>query len=113
MPLPLVFTRATAVAGGWQPADIDRQLRAGRWTALRRSVYAQTADVPDDVRARASLEVAAGQLSTRHEVVGSHETAAQVHGLPLFATYDGPVVLSRRRKPRQDRPAQGVPASLV
>ena len=102
-----------AVADGWQPAEVDKELRAGRWTALRRSVYARTADVPDDVRSRAPLDVVAAQLASRHDVVGSHETAAQVHDLPLFKDYDGPLVLSRRREPRQDRPAQGVPARLV
>ena len=36
-----------------------------------------------------------------------------MHGLPLFRAYEGPVVLSRRREPQQQRPAQGVPARLV
>lgn len=84
MPLPLVFTRTMAIAVGWQSADVDKELRAGRWTALRRSVYALTADVPDDVRDRAPLDVAAARLASGHDVVGSHETAAHVHGLPLF-----------------------------
>lgn len=113
MPLPLVFTRAMAVAAGWQPADVDRELRAGRWTALRRCAYAMTADLPPDGPTRVAAEVTAAQLTSRHDIVGSHETAALVHGLPLFSTYTGPVVLSRSRERRQVRPAQGVPARLV
>jgi len=113
MSLPLVFTRATAVAGGWQPPDIDRELRAGRWTGLRRSVYAVTANVPVDGPGRVALDVAAAQLASQHDIVGTHETAALVHGLPLFADYDGPLVLSRVRERDQDRPPQSDPAGLV
>lgn len=36
-----------------------------------------------------------------------------MHGLPLFAKHDGPVVLSRGRERGQDRPAQAEPARLV
>lgn len=113
MPLPLVFTRAMAISAGWRPADIDRELRAGRWTCLRRSAYAVTADLPPDGPGRAAAEVTAAQLASSHDIVGSHETAALVHGLPLFSPYRGPVVLSRSRERRRDRPAQGVPARLV
>ena len=113
MPLPLVFTRAMAVSAGWQPPDIDREVRAGRWTALRRSSYAVTADVPADGPRRVAVDVAAVQLASQHDLVGTHETAAMVHGLPLFVPYDGPVLLSRHRERAQDRPSQGAPAQLV
>lgn len=113
MPLPPVFTRATALNAGWFPDDIDKAVRAGRWTPLRRSVYAVTADLPPDGPRRTALDVAAAQLATSHDVVGTHETAALVHGLPLFASYVGPVVLTRARPQLQDRPCQAEPAQLV
>ena len=113
MPLPLVFTRATALTAGWQPRKVDREVRAGRWTALRRGVYAVTAALPADGPRRVAMEVVAAQLVTDHDVVGSHATAALVHGLPLLTPYDGPVLLTRSRRPSRDRPAQGAPAKLV
>jgi hypothetical protein len=112
MPLPLVFTRAMAVTAGWDPAAVDREVRSGRWTSLRRSVYARSQDVVDGP-ARALLDVVAAQLASEHEVVGTHETAAAVHGLPMLAAYDGPPRLSRVRPPGQGRPGRGGPARLV
>jgi hypothetical protein len=58
------------------------------------------------------MEVAAAQLATEQDVVGSHETAALVHGLPLLRPYDGPVVLTRSRGSSR-RPHPGSPARLV
>ena len=113
MALPPVFTRAMAVAAGWQPRDVDRELRSGRWTGLRRRVYAVTATLPAGGPGRVALDVAAAQLASQHDLVGTHETAASVHGLPLFTAYDGPLVLSRGRTRDQDRPAQAEPAALV
>ena len=112
MPLPLVFTRAMAVTSGWDPPAIDREVRSGRWTSLRRGVYARTEDVPDGP-GRAVLDVVAAQLATEHDVVGTHETAAAVHGLPLMRAYDGPPRLSRLRSPGEERPGRGGPARLV
>ncbi len=113
MPLPLLFTRTMAVAAGWRPREIDHHVRAGRWTALRRSVYVVTAHVPPDGPLLAALQVAAAQLACEHDLVGSHETAALVHGLPLFHAYDGPVLLSRVREPRQVRPGLTSPSAMV
>ena len=113
MDLPLVFTRALAVRAGWAPRDVDAEVRAGRWTALRRGIYCRSEDVPAHGPVRVALDVAAAALATGCDVVGSHETAALVHGLPLFQAYDGPPVLSRDRLPRLRRPGQTSPAPLV
>lgn len=113
MGLPLVFSRAMAVDAGLQPRDIDAEVRGGRWTALRRSVYVPSALLPPDGPLRHALDVAAASLATDQDVVGSHETAALVHGLPLFAAYEGPPVLTRSRTPRGDRPVRTSPAPLV
>jgi hypothetical protein len=112
MPLPLVFSRAMAVTSGWDTAAIDREVRSGRWTSLRRGVYARSEDVPDGPE-RAVLDVVAAQLATEHDVVGTHETAAAIHGLPLMWAYDGPPRLSRLRQTGEQRPGRGGPARLV
>jgi hypothetical protein len=88
-------------------------VRTGRWTALRRGTSCRTADLPPSGARRTALEVAAAALATDCDVVGSHETAAIVHGLPLFSPYAGPPVLSRVRLPRQTRPGHTSPAALV
>ena len=113
MELPVVFTRAMAVAAGWPPRAIDAEVRAGRWTPLRRGIYAASTDVPPVGPVLAALHVVAASLATASDVVGSHETAAQVHGLPLFLPYDGPPVLTRHRPPGQGRSRDTAPAPLV
>ena len=113
VPLPLVFTRSNAVAAGWLPRQIDDEVRRGRWTALRRGVYAETALLPDDAARRHAVVVAAAALATDCDVVGSHESAALVHGLPLIEAYDGAPVLSRCRPPGRERPDSVTPARLV
>ena len=113
MDLPILFTRAMAVGAGWSPTAADGEVRSGRWAVLRRGVYCQREDVPTDTCARAALDVAAAALATGADVVGSHETAALVHGLPLFRPHTGPPVLSRVRAPRCSRPGQTSPAVLV
>ena len=112
MPLPLVFTRVMAVTAGWDPPAIDREVRSGRWTSLRRSVYARSKDLVDGP-GRAALDVVAAQLATEHAIVATHETAAAVHRLPTMLAYDGPLRLSRVRPPGQERPGRGGPARLV
>lgn len=102
-----------AVRAGWTPRAVDAAVRAGRWSALRRGVYCWSEHLPPDGAVRVALDVAAAALATQCDVVGSHETAALVHGLPLFQRYDGPPVLSRDRLPRQDRPGHRSPAPLV
>jgi alkylhydroperoxidase family enzyme len=88
-------------------------VRTGHWTALRRSVYTVTEHLPPDGPQRVALDVAAAQLACAHEVVGSHETAALVHGLPLFHAYDGPPLLSRVRVREAARPGLSSPTALV
>jgi hypothetical protein len=111
MTLPLVFSRAMAVADGWTRKAIDREVRSGRWTPVRRGVYARSEAAGG--RRLAILGVLAAQLATGHDVVGTHETAAAVHGLPLLAPYAGPPRLSIVRPPGQQRPGRGGPARLV
>ncbi len=102
-----------AVRAGWSRDEIDRQVRTRRWTALRRGVYAVSAELPADGPGRVALDVAAAQLVTAHDLVGTHETAAQVHGLPLFAAPDGVLRMTRHRDRAGARPGQSTPGELV
>ena len=111
--LPLVFTRAEALADGLSEKQIDARVRSGEWTALRRSVYVQTALLPVEPSLRHAVDVAAAARATQQDVVGSHGSAALIHGLSTFAAHDGTVILSRCREPRHDRPPGALPAPLV
>ena len=94
MPLPIVFTLAMAVDAGWRPCDIDRQVRARRWTPLRRGVYALTAQLPVDGPRRLARDVAAVQLAIEHDVVGTH---ARATARPAVDTTTRPSGLSDAR----------------
>lgn len=111
--LPLVFTRVEALADGISEKQIDARVRSGEWTALRRSVYIATTLLPVEPALRHAVDVAAAARATRQDVVGSHESAAVIHGLSTFAPHDGTVILSRCREPRRDRPPGSPPAPLV
>lgn len=77
-----VVTRAQALAGGHDAAEIRRLLRSGRWSALRRGVYVDAAELdrigPDAARA------AAAWVAVGRRAVLSHRTAAVLHGLALL-----------------------------
>lgn len=111
--LPLVFTRAEALAADISEKQIDARVRSGEWTALRRSVYIETALLPVDASLRHAVDIAAAARATQQDVVGSHGSAALIHGLATFAKHDGSVVLSRFREPRHERPVGATPAPLV
>jgi very-short-patch-repair endonuclease len=111
--LPRVFTRAEALAVGFSVEQIDAFVRSGHWTPLRRAVYAETARLPAAAAERHAAEIAASSRATKHPVVGSHESAAIVHALSTFTTYEGPPVLSRRRETGRPRPNGTTAASLV
>ena len=79
-------------------AQIDRNvaaraLRAGELVRVRRRVVGLASVATD------RLELAAAVLVTAADVVVTHQSAARVHGLPLWTPYDGPPVLSRVRQP--------------
>lgn len=111
--LPLVFTRAEALAAGHETRAIGAYVRSGTWTALRRGVYMETARLPLDLAGRHAVDAAAAARATNQDVVASHESAALIHGLTTCAAYDGPPVLSRCRELRSARPDGASPAALV
>ncbi len=93
------FTNSEARSCGYTKKMIRVQLESGRWTVLRRGVYVEPhvlrAAQADPAQGHA-LEVAAALLALETDAVGSHQSAARVHGLSLL-TAGGPVSLMRPR----------------
>jgi hypothetical protein len=112
-PLPSVFTRAQALAAGHPAATVDALVRSGRWTPLRRGIYAVTAALAEAGTQRHVAEPAAAALATGRDTVVSHESAALVHDLTTFTRYDGPPVLTRVRSGGSERPPGAAPARLT
>ena len=105
-----VLTRKQALLA--VPAsEVDAHVRAGRWLALRRGVYLTAPALPGDPALRHALLVRAAVLAAGTACVGSHESAALVHGLPLPFGYDGRPRVSRCRDP--GRPSARTCAPLV
>lgn len=96
-PVPLVLSRAQALAEGRTAVEVDALVRSGRWRSLHRGIYLTVPDLPDDGAHRHACLVVAACLATSTACVGSHTSAAQVHGLPLLRTPAGPPVLTRLR----------------
>jgi hypothetical protein len=78
-----VVSRSDAVAAGHPPATVDRLLRDGSWTPIRRGIYAA------GVGRTPATDAVAAVRSLGDDVVASHETAAQLLGLPLLADPGG------------------------
>ena len=83
-----VLTRAEAVAAGIPGAEVDRRLRDGSWSPLRRGVYATTRESTVAAMAAGAVRALGG------DVVVSHETAARLLGLPLLTD---PLIVSVTR----------------
>ena len=76
-----VVSRAEARARGLTEAEIDRRLRDGSWRALRRGVYATGAE-------GVGAAVSAAVRALGGDVVVSHESAAELLGIPLLTAPD-------------------------
>lgn len=83
--LPAVFTTADARKAGLSEARLWRLTRRGRFTRLRRGLYAVAAPAPvGAARATAYSALVRGSLAAHGEAdVASHLSAAALHGLPL------------------------------
>lgn len=79
-----LFTTAQLFAAGYDAAEAKRLLRAGVWTRVRRGIYMDTADLPDDPAARHLVGARAVLLRVREPAYASHLTAIAVHGLPTY-----------------------------
>ncbi len=77
------------------------------------AVYTVEGTAPRSAAQRHAIEVAAAVLVTGSDAVGSHESAAVVHELPMLRAHTGPPVLSRARPRRGVRPDAVRAARLV
>lgn len=90
------FSRAQAIAAGYQPASIRRLLRRGEWVQLRRGVYVLTralAEAAQDPRRRHALEVAGLLLALTCDGVAAGTSAAQILGLETLEEMPGELVV--------------------
>lgn len=79
-----VFTHAQACAHGYDPTEVARLRRSGAIVRLRRGVYVEAADHPDDARARHGLHARALLLVAGAAATASHASAAVLLGLDLW-----------------------------
>jgi hypothetical protein len=82
-PQPSLHLRRTAVASGWSDDELGRMVRAGELERLRRGAYV-AGTLPADVAAVHRLLVRATLAGLRRPAVVSHQSAAVLHGLPLW-----------------------------
>jgi hypothetical protein len=80
---PSLHLRRTAVVSGWSDDELGRMVRAGELERLRRGAYV-AGTLPDDVAAVHRLLVRATLAGLRRPAVVSHQSAAVLHGLPLW-----------------------------
>lgn len=77
--------RRQAESVGVMPADLARLVRTGEIERVRRGVFARP--IVDDGPARPTLELVRrvrAALMTHPQVIATHQSAAALHGLPLF-----------------------------
>jgi hypothetical protein len=96
-PLPPddLLLRENATADGWTDDELARELRGGQLVRLRRGAYLPGAP-PSDPATRHRLLVRATLDGLRRPAVVSHQSAAVLHGLPLWGVGLGQVHVTRR-----------------
>jgi hypothetical protein len=87
--------RRLALAEGWSDDELARHVRGGDLTRLRRGAYVTGTDALTDA-ARHRLLVSATMASLRRPAVVSHQSAAVLHGLPLWGVRLDRVHVTRR-----------------
>jgi len=87
--------RRDAVEKGWTDDELARLVRAGAWTRLGRGAYLDGA-LPEDVAARHRLLIQATLARLGTSAVVSHQSAAVLHGLPLWGARLDEVHVTRR-----------------
>jgi len=87
--------RRDALRGGWSDGELARLTRAGQWNRLRRGAYLD-GQLPTTAVARHALLLAATLGTLRRSAVVSHQSAAVLHGMPLWGAPLGRVHITRR-----------------
>ncbi|MEI8412466.1 MULTISPECIES: type IV toxin-antitoxin system AbiEi family antitoxin domain-containing protein [unclassified Kribbella] len=94
------FNRSDVLAAGYSDAELRRRLRGGQWIRLGRDAFVEHSGWPEDEkpwdRARRlhllAIRAVTDQLD---KVVVSHQSAAVLHGLPIWGFDLGKVHVSR------------------
>lgn len=92
---PALILRRTALAAGFSDDELAALVRRKDWARLRRGAYLD-GSVPDDVGQRHRLLVHATLPALRRPAVVSHQSAAILHGLPLWGVRLDRVHITRR-----------------
>lgn len=92
-----VITREQALDLGVTPNQIKWRIASGRWTVVKRSVYRLAA--PRDRR-----DLMRTVLVTWPGAAISHESAAEVHGLPFVEARDSRIVVSHHSRTTHEYP---------
>jgi predicted transcriptional regulator of viral defense system len=106
---PCIATAAQWRAAGMTPAQLRSFVRLGYLIRVRRGVYATQraiAVAKGDPRGAHALQVAAVRASIGHDVVGSHHSAALIHGFDLLKRPAAGIVTMTCRPPRRSRSRQ-------
>jgi hypothetical protein len=90
-----LILRRDAIGEGWTDDELARLVRAGAWTRLARGSYVD-GPLPDDAFARHRLLVEATLARLGAAAVVSHQSAAVLHGLPLWGARLDCVHVTRR-----------------
>jgi hypothetical protein len=91
---PDLVLRRTALAEGWSDDELDRQRRRGELIRLRPGAYAPAQAVQDPARRHRRM-ITATLAALRRPAVVSHQSAAVLHGLPLWGVPLGRVHVTR------------------
>ncbi len=104
------FSRQDVMAAGYSPSELQLRVRRGRWLRLSRDVYVEPADWPayetpwDRARRTHLLAIRAVVGRFGPDVVVSHQSAAVLHGLPLWGLDLSRVHVTRpSRRTRSER----------
>ena len=100
-PEPLLHLRRDAVRDGWSDDELGRLVRAGQLDRLRRGAYV-AGTLPSDAAAAHRLLVRATLQGLRRPAVVSHQSAAVLHGLPLWDVPLNHVHVTRRPRAWND-----------
>jgi hypothetical protein len=103
-PMDDLLLRRDAVALGRSDDELARLLRAGELNRLRRGAYVGSAQ-PESEAARHRLLIRATVAGLRRPAVVSHQSAAVLHGLPLWDVSLDRVHVTRRPRAWNDTSA--------
>jgi hypothetical protein len=92
---PSLHLRRTAVVAGWSDDELARMVRSGELARVRRGAYVAGGRPTDRAVAHALL-VRATVAGLRRPAAVSHQSAAVLHGLPLWNTPLDRVHVTRR-----------------